>query len=44
MTAKEQLRQVVDVMGEEEAGRVLQLLCSPAPQWLRSGSQTTIFS
>jgi len=28
MTAKEQLRQVVDVMGEEEAGRVLQLLCS----------------
>ena len=28
MTAKEQLRQVVDVMGEEEAVRVLQLLCS----------------
>ena len=28
MTAKEQLRQVVDVMGEEEAGRVLQLLSS----------------
>jgi len=28
MTAKEQLRQLVDVMGEEEAGRVLQLLSS----------------
>jgi len=28
MTAKESLRQVVDVMGEEEAVRVLQLLCS----------------
>jgi len=28
MTAKEQLRQVGDVMGEEEAGRVLQLLSS----------------
>ncbi len=37
MTAKEQLRQVVDGMGEEEAVRVLQLLCSQ-PEDLMAGS------